>query len=222
MFHVKPNLSLDALIQFLKHQNIHLSTRQNNQLHIFHSEILIWSEKMNLISSGDKRFLIERHFLPSFYYLHFILNDIQLFGNNILDFGTGAGFPGVILAIGLPNIKITLLDSSRKKTLFLKNLLNRLGIKFEIICDRIEDIQMEYRSYFDLIVARAVASVSILAEKCIPLLKKEGSILTLKGIDYTDELSNDRNLSYCELVTVNSWITFSNYLYNKRMIKINK
>ncbi len=220
MFHVKQRLLLSDLIQFLNTQNILLDGIQIQQLELYYSELRISSDKMNLISSNDKEYIIERHFLPSFYYLYYMLNENGLTNKHILDLGTGAGFPGIILAIALSGEKITLIDSSRKKTLFLRNLTSKLNLKVDIICERIENLPNSLFNSFDIIVARAVANIPVLHNWCMPFLKKDGYLLTLKGVNYKEELNDNLSINLNELPPCHSWYKFSDYLSNKRMIKI--
>ena len=221
MFHVKHDLSLSNLIQFLNNQNILLSSRQVQQLQAYHLELRIYTDRINLISSNDKNHIIERHFLPSFYYLLYLIKNNDLLNKTILDFGTGAGLPGIILAVALPDTKITLLDSSRKKTLFLKNITKKIDLNnVEIICDRIENITKSAFHEVDIIVARAVASIPVLVKRCLPFLNAGCEILTLKGENYNQELKKNLNMIISELIPETAWIEFSDNLDNKRMIKI--
>lgn len=220
MFHVKQHLLLHDLIQFLKTQNISLNATQIQQLEQYHSELKIFAEKMNLISTRDRAFIIERHFLPSFYYFHYIQNDKNLLNKRILDFGTGAGFPGIILAISFPGSEITLIDSSRKKTLFLKNIISTIDLKTHIICERIENMKNSFFNKYDIIVARAVSSIPVLYNWTLPYLKRDGYLLTLKGDNYKQELDKKGDIKLVELIPDQNWCDFSDYLLNKRMIKI--
>jgi len=220
MFHVKQNHLLHNLIHFLKTQNIILNDIQIQQLELYRSEIKMFADKMNLISSRDKGFLIEHHFLPSFYYLYYMQKDSQLSNKQILDIGTGAGLPGIILSIALPDSKIVLIDSSRKKTLFLKMLVSKLNLRADVICERIENLDTGPLTGFDIIVARAVASIPVLHDWCRPFLGRSSYLLTLKGDNYKEELNNRFDIKFYELVPSRSWCDFSNYLFKKCMIKI--
>lgn len=221
MFHVKHDLLLSDLINFLDNQNIHLDSKQKQQLQSYYSELKLYADKMNLISTRDKDHIIERHFLPGFYYVMYILEIYGLSTKIILDFGTGAGFPGMILAIALPDTKIVLIDSSRKKTLFLKNLSGKLDLKnVQIICDRLENLHKSIAKDVNIIVARAVASIPVLVDRCSFFLNEGCSLLTLKGENYMEEVREDLNVKIYELDPARTWTTFSQYLLNKRMIKI--
>jgi 16S rRNA (guanine527-N7)-methyltransferase len=220
MFHVKQHLLLHDLIHFLKTQNITLSPTQVQQLELYHTELQIFTDKMNLISARDKAFIIEHHFLPSFYYSHYLKNDNDLLNKHILDLGTGAGFPGIILAITFPYTDITLIDSSRKKTLFLKNLVSKTNLNVNVICDRIENLTNTFFNKYDIIVARAVSSIPVLCNWALPYLQRDGYLLTLKGDNYKQELGKKKDIKLIELMPDQDWCDFSGYLHNKRMIKI--
>tara|TARA_Y100001968_G_scaffold10243_1_gene8596 strand:+ start:265 stop:1011 length:747 start_codon:yes stop_codon:yes gene_type:complete len=108
------------------------------------------------------------------------------FSNKYIDVGSGCGFPGMALAIAMPNSNITLLDSSRKKTTFLLEVSRELGLdsRITIITDRAESIGKEtiFRGEFDYSIARAVAPASVVAEYLVPFLNSNGQALIYKGI----------------------------------------
>lgn len=220
MFHVKQYLLLHDLVRFLKTQNISLASIQLQQLESYYTELESFASKMNLVSARDKSFIIEHHFLPSFYYYHYLQYEEALSTKRILDLGTGAGFPGVVLAIADSKIKITLIDSSRKKTLFLRNLKTKLNLQTEIICDRVENLAYSSLDKYDIIVARAVADIPVLYNWSVSYLKKDGYLMTLKGNDYMTEMDPKKNIKIIELRPNPTWCIFSEYLANKRMIKI--
>ncbi|MEJ2052616.1 MAG: 16S rRNA (guanine(527)-N(7))-methyltransferase RsmG [Calditrichaceae bacterium] len=220
---MKQDISLPDFYQFLNKQNIVLNALQKEQLNLFHKELLHWMPKLNLISSGDNQHIIERHFLPGFYYVYYLYNLLGYPGCKILDLGTGAGFPGVILAIIFNNHSVTLLDSSRKKTLFLKNVIEKLRLNINVICERAEKLHDRSEFKYDVIVARAVAAIPLLIKWAAPLLDKDGYVLTLKGSNYDDEFDNSKiNFKVNELQPGRDWVNFSKFLSNKRMIRIDR
>jgi len=222
VFHVKQDLSIPELVSFLKKEEIVLTKVQIERLNLFYNELLSWSKKMNLISKGDAKYLVERHFLTSFYYIYHIIKSKTLTHPRILDLGTGAGFPGVIISIFLDGAKIVLLDSSRKKYLFLKQLVTKLDIQASVVCERAEKLRNKASDKFDIIVARAVAPIPELVKLAFPLLMNGGSLYTLKGINYKEELKkNDTEIAkITEFDIVKSWTEFSSYLKNKRILKL--
>ncbi len=102
--------------------------------------------------------------------------------NTLIDVGTGAGFPGVVLKIFYPNLEVTLLDSNNKKTTFLTNLVQKLKLTdIDIVNDRSEDYAKNNLDKYDLVTARAVTHLKALSELCLPLIKVNGYFIPLKG-----------------------------------------
>lgn len=219
---MKQDISLSELISFLKSEHILLDDLQIQQLSIYREEILQWSKRMNLISRGDQNYLLRRHFIASFYFLHYLLKEKNLSDCTILDLGSGAGFPGIILSIYLARSSIILLDSARKKTLFLKHMAEKLSLPSLILCERAEKLAQTTRLRFDIIVARAVASMTALIESSAGLLSPAGSLFTLKGQDYIKELKNYKldQIIINELTPNKHWIQRSPELNNKVMLKM--
>ena len=116
--------------------------------------------------------------------------------NTVIDVGTGAGFPGLPIAIMNPEVKVTLLDSLNKRINFLNLVVRELGLKnVTTIHSRAEDgaRRPELREKFDVATSRAVANMAVLSEFCMPYVKKEGYFVALKGPSIDEELENGRN-----------------------------
>jgi len=147
---------------------------------------------MNLTAIEEDQEIIVKHFLDSLTALNALkLED----GMRLIDVGTGAGFPGVPLKICYPKIQLTLLDSLNKRINFLQELCQLLGLeKVEFIHGRAEDYgkNPEYRESFDYVVSRAVAELGILGEYCLPLVRKGGYFLALKGPLAEEELEKGK------------------------------
>lgn len=112
-------------------------------------------------------------------------------GCSMIDIGTGAGFPGVPLKLLRPDIKMTLMDASGKKTDFIRRTLAHMGIEAEVLCARAEEAaRTPLRGHFDFAVSRAVAALSMLLELSIPLLKTGGTLATWKGETADDEIAS--------------------------------
>ena len=108
----------------------------------------------------------------------------------MLDIGCGAGFPGLVLKIVFPHIKLTLLDSNNKKTTFCKNIIDILNVEnVEVINNRAEEFISERREYYDLVTARAVKNLPVLIELSIPFVSINGQFIAMKA-DYEEELNN--------------------------------
>lgn len=138
----------------------------------------LWNSRFNLTAIKDENDVLVKHFIDSIYPLAFV--DIPN-GSTLLDMGSGAGFPGVPLAIMLPNVKIILVEANKKKVAFLTELKNVLSLdNIEIVNGRVENLTT-YREGVDFVTARAVSQLNILLELAIPLLRVNGYFLAYKG-----------------------------------------
>lgn len=147
-----------------------------------YAQLLIqYNEKVNLTAITAPDEIVVKHFIDSLYLFHFVQPDENA---KICDVGTGAGFPGVCLAITRPDLHVTLFDSVNKKLDFIRFLSKELGICPEILHVRAEDAGQSplYREKFDLATARAVASLNKLSEYCIPFVKPGGVFAPLKAV----------------------------------------
>lgn len=170
--------------------NIKLDDNQLEQLEKYASLLAEWNEKINLTAITDREGIALKHFLDSLT----AINTGYVEGR-VIDVGTGAGFPGLVLKIARPEIELTLLDSLMKRINFLKTVGGELGIEgVEYVHSRAEDCghNHAYRAGFDTVVSRAVANMTTLSEWCIPLLKVGGHFLALKGPLADEELKNAR------------------------------
>ncbi len=167
----------------MKSLNIKLDKRQIEQFSIYFDELKKWNEKFNLIGPATDEEIIKRHFLDSLSIISVLPSTVYRLPSTVLDIGTGAGFPGIPVKIALPSISMTLLDSSKKKTEFLRHLCKKLDIKAEIICDRAESVvkMSTYQNKYDFAVARAVAKLSTAKELCLPFLKSGGTLILQAG-----------------------------------------
>lgn len=158
-----------------------LSAKQVEMLTIYERELLEWNEKFNLTAIRDVEGIRTKHFLDSFSCV------LAWQGNppiSLVDVGTGAGFPGLALKIIYPEMRLTLIESVGKKANFCKHVAATLGLNnVEVLSARAEDVgQMSaHREQYDWAVARAVASLPILAEYLLPLVKVGGGMLAQKG-----------------------------------------
>ena len=148
-------------------------------------ELVLESNKQfNLTSITDENEFIIKHFYDSLIPLKYL----SIEGKEVLDFGSGAGFPGVPFAISVPNARLTLLDATRKKCLFLSSVKDELRLdNVEVVCARGESLAKKER--FDVVTARAVASLPILLELVSQSIRVGGRLLALKGDHGKDELS---------------------------------
>jgi 16S rRNA (guanine527-N7)-methyltransferase len=159
---------------------IHLSSSQVRLFSNYEHELLVWNEKFNLTAIREPESIRTKHFLDS---LSAIL-EIKTSPNKLIDVGTGAGFPGIPLKIIFPSMQLTLLESVGKKAEFYRHMVDVLQLEnVEVLNIRAEDLGQNprYREKFDWAVARAVASMPILMEYLLPLVKVGGSVLAQKG-----------------------------------------
>jgi 16S rRNA (guanine527-N7)-methyltransferase len=161
--------------------NIHLSGRQVLALHTYEKELLEWNQKFNLTAIRDAESIRTKHFLDSF---SCVLAWKASPPNQLIDVGTGAGFPGIPLKILYPNLKLTLVESVGKKAMFCQHIVRVLGLEHvEVIQARAEDLGQErgHREKYDWALARAVANMNVLSEYLIPLVRIGGMVLAQKG-----------------------------------------
>jgi 16S rRNA (guanine527-N7)-methyltransferase len=160
---------------------IHLTKRQVELLTIYERELLDWNQKFNLTAIRDSEGIRTKHFLDSF---SCSLAWKDQTPRRLIDVGTGAGFPGIVLKILYPTMKLTLVESVGKKANFCQHIVQTLGLdNVETLTARAEDVgQMSaHREKYDWAVARAVANMSVLAEFLLPLVQVGGVMLAQKG-----------------------------------------
>ena len=162
-----------------------ITERQAEQFSTYCDMLIDWNSRMNLTAITEPEQVAQKHFMDSILPAALIPQ-----GASVIDVGTGAGFPGVPLAIMRPDIKLTLLDSLNKRITFLTELCAALGLNARCIHARAEDAgrKSELREQFDIATSRAVANVSALAEYTVPFLKVGGVSLMYKGPQAPEEL----------------------------------
>lgn len=167
---------------------INLTDVQIEQFDKFYELLVEWNKVMNLTGITEYEEVNEKHFVDSVSIVKAIdINKVE----NVIDIGTGAGFPGIPLKIAFPHLKIVLLDSLNKRINFLNTVISELGLKdISTIHGRAEDFakKSEYREQFDLCVSRAVANLSTLSEYCIPYINKGGQFIPYKSGEIDEEV----------------------------------
>ena len=148
------------------------------KLEIYKDFLIEYNTHTNLTAIKEEKDIYLKHFYDSLTITKVIdLNKV----NNLIDIGTGAGFPGMVIKIFYPNVKVTLLDSNNKKTKFLELLKDKLNLDVEIVNDRVENYSKNNLNKFDIVTSRAVANLRVLSELCLPLVKENGYFIPLKG-----------------------------------------
>lgn len=165
-----------------------LSEAQLEQFMTYLSLLLEWNEKMNLTAITEHRDVVLKHFADC---LSLVPQVEWKAGMQVIDVGTGAGFPGIPVKIACPEVEMTLLDSLQKRIGFLQEVGSQLqldGVNY--VHSRAEDGGQNplYREKFDLCVSRAVANLAVLAEYCLPFIKVGGRLAALKGPDAAAEV----------------------------------
>ena len=179
------------LERYLEKLEIKLDEKQMTQFYEYMKLLIEWNEKINLTAITEPEEIILKHFVDSLTIAKYIKKDAQL-----VDVGTGAGFPGIPLKIYRKDIKITLMDSLNKRINFLKEVIEKLGLKeIKTVHSRAEEFgkNKNYREKFDISTSRAVANMSTLAEYLIPCLKESGIAIAMKGPDVEEELEKSKN-----------------------------
>ncbi|WP_347861813.1 16S rRNA (guanine(527)-N(7))-methyltransferase RsmG [Salimicrobium sp. PL1-032A] len=172
----------------LKEQGIELTKEQLDQFEKYWEILVEWNEKMNLTAITDKEEVYEKHFYDSLTaaFYHDFREPLR-----ICDVGAGAGFPSIPLKIAFPQLKVTIVDSLKKRISFLNHLASELGLSdVAFYHDRAENFGKngKFREKYDLVLGRAVARMSVLSELCLPLVKKGGILMAMKGPNLEEEM----------------------------------
>lgn len=172
--------------QELKKLNIDITENQMTKLEEYYNMLIETNKTTNLTRITEKQEVYLKHFYDSLT----IAKVIKLENQKLIDIGTGAGFPGIVLKIIYPNLDITLLDSSQKRIDFLNRVIEQLDLKkIKTVHERIEDYQKET---FDIVTSRAVSKTNILVELACNLAKPHGYYIFLKG-NLDEELKESQN-----------------------------
>ena len=206
-------MNQDKFILELSKLNINITPLQIQQLERYYELLIEYNKVMNLTGITDKEDVYLKHFYDSLTIVKVIdLNNYE----TLCDVGTGAGFPGLVIKILYPHLKVTLLDSLNKRLNFLNIVIKELNLKDIItVHTRVE----EYNKKFDITVARAVAPLNILLEYCIPITKVNGYFIAMKGKN--EEAANALLKLNSEIIETNSFLLpIENS--NRTIIKIKK
>ena len=195
-------MNKELFIEELKKLNIEITEDQLQKLNKFYELLVEWNEKINLTRITEKEDVYLKHFYDSLTITKVInLNEVE----TLCDIGTGAGFPGVVLKIMYPNLKITLVDALQKRVNYLNEIIKELDLKdIEALHVRGEDLKEKY----DVVTSRAVANIEKLLTYTMHLVNKDGVMIAMKGnIDdeLTKEVEDKINRKY-KIVEINKFI----------------
>ena len=155
----------------------------------YFKELIEYNEHTNLTAIRDENDLIEKHFLDSL----IVHKNLPISKGNAIDIGTGAGFPGMVLAIMNPEIQMTLMDSVGKKTKFLEMIKEKLELpNVEVVNGRSEDYIEGRREMYDLGLCRGVNRLNVILEYVVPFIKENGIFFPQK-LEYIDEIEEAKN-----------------------------
>ena len=186
-------MNKELFLEEVQKLDIELTEEQLNKLDQFYHLMLEWNEKINLTRITEEQDVYLKHFYDSL-----TLNKVVDLKNTktLCDVGTGAGFPGIVLKIVFPNLKITLIDSLQKRVNYLNEVIKELDLKeIEAIHSRGED----YKGSFDVVTSRAVANIQSLVDYTMHLVSKEGIFVAMKGNieeELTEEVKNKLQRKY--------------------------
>lgn len=215
---------IQTLCKECERQNIAINEKQCVDLAEYKNMLLEWNEKMNLTAITDEYEIIVKHFVDCLECTKVIKDE-----KNIIDVGTGAGFPGMVLAIYYKDKNFTLLDALNKRLIFLQEVVNKLELKnVEIVHGRAEEVARndEYKEVYDASVSRAVANLPVLLEYTSPFVKVGGKCIVMKGDSVEDEIKLSANALNTLKLKIEDRYNYSynvnNEEYNRVILMIKK
>jgi 16S rRNA (guanine527-N7)-methyltransferase len=180
----------NVLIDGAQRLGINLNEEQIKKFSRYLELLVQWNQKINLTSLKTPQEIIIKHFLDSISCIKVINKYIDSERINIIDIGTGAGFPGMPIKIICPSIRLSLLEARKKKTTFLENVTEEMNFQqVKILNGRAETFGKgaDHRERYDIAISRAVASLNVLSEYCLPLVRMGGLFIAQKGRSYKQE-----------------------------------
>ena len=210
-------MNKEEFFEAVNELGINLSDTQKIQLNSFYKILIEENKKINLTRIVDEEDVYLKHFYDSLTIVKEIdLNKI----NTLCDIGSGAGFPGIVLKIVYPNLKVVLIDSLQKRVNYLNETVKKLNLdNIEAIHIRSED----YKGQFDLVVSRAVASLDKLIQWCMHLVNKNGTFIAMKANVDKELVGIDKILKKkkCRIVNINKFL-LSKENSNRALVQIKK
>ena len=199
-------MNVEEFIKACNELNIVLDDNKLNNLNTYKEYLKEYNSHTNLTTITEDEDIYLKHFYDSLTIVKAIdLNTVS----TLIDVGTGAGFPGMVLKIVYPHLNVTLIDSNNKKTTFLSNLKDKLQLdNLNIINERSEDYAHNHIDEYDVVTSRAVANLRVLTELCLPMVKVGGKFIPLKAtveeeIKEADKIINTLNGKFSNKITFN-------------------
>ena len=197
-------LDIQHCIEGAAAYGITLDDIARERLLLFYSELLEWNGRMNLVSKADMERFSGYHVLDSLKIAPII--DFPSI-RRILDFGSGAGLPGIPLAIAFPHLEVTLVDSKEKRCSFLDHIVNLLpGLDITVMRSRIEDVPTSHNRKFNCVVTRGTTSLVQFAFWCERFVGRRGKLCSIKGDNIKNELSDLKTCSLSSVFNISSTI----------------
>ena len=199
-------MNVEEFIKACNELNISLDDKILSNLDTYKDYLKEYNSHTNLTTITEDEDIYLKHFYDSLTIVKAIdLNSI----NSLIDVGTGAGFPGMVLKIVYPHLNVTLIDSNNKKTTFLSNLKEKLNLdNLNIINERSEDYAHKHIDEYDVVTSRAVANLRVLTELCLPMVKVGGKFIPLKAT-VDEEIKEANNIINTLNGKLNNQITFN-------------
>ena len=189
-------MNVEKIATSLERNEIPFNDELPQKLMIFYSLLQEWNTRMDLTSITDETDTLDRHFIDS---LTILKTGLVQRDGKLIDVGTGAGFPGMVLSIACPNLLVTLMDSQQKRLTFLEKVIDETGTSnAKVLHARAEDgaRKPDLREQFDYAVARALAPTNVLCEYLLPYVKIDGYALCWKGPALKEEMESGRRAAH--------------------------
>ncbi len=187
------DFEIKKIVPLCQSFGVDLDNEKVEKLNLYGNLLLEWNEKINLTAITEPQEVLIKHFYDCILFL----KNVNIPQNaTLIDIGTGAGFPGLVLKIVRPDIRVTLLDSLNKRIIFLNDVIEKCGLsEIEAIHSRAEEggKSPKYREKYDIACARAVAAIPTLLEYCTPFVKPNGIFVAMKGPSAAEEVENSQN-----------------------------
>ncbi len=183
------DFNIEKIAPLCQQFGVEITPEISQKLNLYGNLLVEWNEKMNLTAITDPEGVLFKHFYDCILFF----KNVEVPKNaKIIDVGTGAGFPGLVLKIIRPDLEVTLLDSLNKRITFLNEVISQLGlIGITAIHSRAEEggKSKEHREKYDIACARAVAAMPVLLEYCVPFVKVSGQFVSMKGPSASEEVA---------------------------------